>query len=81
MKLSTEHRTTRVQNCFSTHGIRTIEDLTRKNAEEIDTISGLGRDSREEIEAWLSEHHLQLGTDYRAASRHLTDDNNDDAAT
>ena len=81
MKLSTEHRTTRVQNCFSTHGIRTIEDLTRKNAEEIDTISGLGRESREEIEAWLSEHHLQLGTDYRAASRHLTDDNNDDAAT
>ncbi len=69
MKLSTEHRTTRVQNCFSTQGIRTIKDLTRKNAEEIDTISGLGRDSREEIEEWLSERDLQLGTDYRAASR------------
>ena len=81
LTLSTEHRTTRVQNCFSTQGFRTIEDLTRKTAEEIETISHLGRDSRKEIEAWLSERHLQLGTDYRAVSRHLTNDNNDDAAT
>ena len=66
LKMSTEHRTTRVQNCFSTENIRTIEDLTRKTAEEIDNISGLGSDSRKKIETWLSERHLQLGTDYRA---------------
>ena len=81
LKMSTEHRRTRVQNCFSTENIRTIEDLTRKTAEEIDTIPGLGPVSRKEIEAWLSEHDLQLGTDYRAVRRHLTKDDNDDATT
>ena len=78
LKLSSESMTTRVKNCLSTENIRTIEDLTRKTTEEIDTIPGLGLDSRKEIEAWLSERHLQLGTDYRAVRPHLTNDDNDD---
>ena len=81
LKLSTEPRTTRVRNCLSEVNIRTIGDLIRKTAEEIDTIPGLGLDSRKEIEAWLSEHNLQLGTDYRAVGPHLTNDDNDDATT
>ena len=80
LKLSSESMTTRVKNCLSTENIRTIEDLTRKTTEEIDTIPGLGLDSRKEIEAWLSERHLQLGTDYRAVRPHLTNDDNDDNA-
>ena len=78
LKLSSESMTTRVKNCLSTENIRTIEDLTRKTTEEIDTIPGLGLDSRKEIEAWLSERHLQLGTDYRGVRPHLTNDDNDD---
>ena len=79
MKLSATVQT-RVQNCFRTENIRTVEDLTRKTAEEVGAIPGLGPDSRKEIEKWLSEQDLRLGTDYRAASR-STNDNNDDAAT
>ena len=65
LNLSTEHRTPRVHNCFSAENIRRLEDLTRKTAEEIENIPGLGSDSRKEIEAWLAERHLQLRTDYR----------------
>ena len=65
LNLSTEHRTTRVHNCFSAENIRTLEDLTRKTAEEIENIPGLGAGLAEEIEAWLAERHLQLRTDYR----------------
>ena len=79
MKLSATVQT-RVQNCFRTENIRTVEDLTRKTAEEVGAIPGLGPDSLKEIEEWLSEQDLRLGTDYRAASR-STNDNNDDAAT
>ena len=81
LELQSKAMTTRVRNCLSTKDIRTIEDLTRKTAEEIDAIDGLGLDSRKEIEAWLSERHLQLGTDYRAVRPHLTNDDSDDATT
>ena len=81
LELPSKAMTTRVRNCLSTKDIRTIEDLTRKTAEEIDAIDGLGLDSRKEIEAWLSERHLQLGTDYRAVRPHLTNDDSDDATT
>ena len=81
LNLSTKQRTTRVRNCLRETNIRTIEDLTRKTAEELEAIPHLGRDSREEIESWLSEHHLKLGTDYRAVGRQLTDDDSDDATT
>ena len=81
LQLSSAPRTTRVINCLLGKNIRTIDDLTRKTAEEIDTVPGLGPDSRKEIEEWLSERDLQLGTDYRAVRRHLTDDDSDDATT
>ena len=79
LELPSKAMTTRVRNCLRTMNIRTIEDLTRKTAEEIDAIPGLGLDSRKEIEARLSERHLQLGTDYRAVRRPLTNDDSDDA--
>ena len=81
LELPSKTMTTRVRNCLSEVNIRTIGDLIRKTADEIDTIPGLGLDSRKEIEAWLSEHDLQLGTDYRAVRRHLTNDDSDDATT
>ena len=81
LKLSTKYITARVKTHLSKENIRTIEDLTRKTAEEIKNIPGLGQGAWKEIEAWLSEHDLQLGTDYRAVRRDLANHDKDDAAT
>ncbi len=81
LELRSKAMTTRVRNCLSTRDIRTIEDLTRKTPEEIESIPGLGADSRKEIELWLSEHRLKLGTDYRGVRRNLASGDDGDATT
>ena len=71
--------TTRVHTHLGRENIFTIEDLTRKTADEIESIPGLGADSRKEIESWLSERHLKLGTDYGAVRRNLANGDDGDA--
>ena len=79
LKLSTKQMTTRVHTHLGRENIFTIEDLTRKTADEIESIPGLGADSRKEIESWLSERHLKLGTDYGAVRRNLANGDDGDA--
>ena len=79
LELSTKQMTTRVHTHLGRENIFTIEDLTRKTADEIESIPGLGADSRKEIESWLSERHLKLGTDYGAVRRNLTNGDDGDA--
>ncbi len=81
LKLSTEKRTSRVKNHLP-QDVRTLKDLTRMTAREIDGIGHIGVDSRKEIEKWLAEQGLQLGmTDYGAVRRPLSDPGaNEDAA-
>ena len=80
LKLSTDKRTSRVKNHLPPD-VRTIRDLTRMTAEEIDGIDHIGIKSRKEIESWLSERHLKLGTDYGAVRRNLANGDDGDATT
>ena len=78
LKLS-KHMTTRAHTHLRRKNIHTIEDLTRKTPEEIERIPGLGAGARKEIESWLSERHLKLGTDYGAVRRDLANGDEGDA--
>ncbi|MDE0221697.1 MAG: AAA family ATPase [Spirochaetaceae bacterium] len=80
LQFSTDQRKSRVMNHLPPD-VRTIRDLTRMTAEEIDDTDHIGIESRKEIESWLSEHRLKLGTDYGAVRGNLASGDDGDATT